>query len=207
MCRTRDLLLALLIATLACAGPAQRRPASYSGIERVGVAGSAVKYDARITGSVGQDPVTLVITGTALRRKLFLNIYAIASYVKEGVQIRNAEHLAKADVPKQLYLVMERDVSARDMASAIKASITANHAESEFPDDLKRLFDFIAAGDVARGDCVCITHLPAVGFKAEIVGKRSIVIENLTLAQAVWEVYLGERNIGLTVKRGLTSRL
>ena len=175
--------------------------------EKVPVVGSEITFAATITSDFAGKQVPLVLTGTALREKFFLNVYAMASYIEKDAKVKSAEDLARADVPKELYLVLERDVAAQQMADAVKASITANHPESEFPKDLKAFLDFIAAGDVQRGDRVRITHLPGVGIRAEILGKRHVTIKNLRLAQAVWEIYLGKKNMGLAIKQGLISRL
>src|SRR5690606_29481571 len=122
-------------------------------------------YDSEITTKVGDEEVTMVVTGTALREKFFVNVYAIASYIRKGEAVKNADELAGADVPKQLHLILERDIEGEKMASAVNESITANHSGDEFKEELKAFLDFIRADDIAKGDQVRITHVPGKGIE------------------------------------------
>ncbi|GIW81182.1 MAG: hypothetical protein KatS3mg105_2989 [Gemmatales bacterium] len=71
------------------------------------VAGSTALADfpAQITSTIGSKQETMVLTGTAVRKKYFFSIYKIASYVKKGERFRSPEELAARDCPKQLHLV------------------------------------------------------------------------------------------------------
>lgn len=175
--------------------------------ETAGVPGSDIRFDTSIKKTIADKPVSLVLTGTALRERFTLNVYAVGSYLVEGVSVRNAEVLAASDSAKVLHLVMERDVSPRDMSSAVHKSITANYSESDFPVELKKFVRFLNDNPVKRGDHAMITHLPGKGVTFEIVGKNSITIENLKFSRAIWDIYLGPRNLGPEIKTGLVSRL
>lgn len=177
--------------------------------EEVAVSGSEVKFPAEIEAKVGDAQEQLTLTGTALRERFFVNVYAIGSYVKKGADVKNAEQLAEADVPKQLQLVLERDLPGDKMADAVNDSITANYSPEEFKAELEAFLGFIRADAIAKGDKVRITHVPGVGLECEIVGAkpRAIRIENVKFSRAVWDIYFGKRNIGLAIKRGLVSRL
>src|SRR5690349_24132789 len=78
--------------------------------EMVGVDGSTTQYPTVIESPINNKPVKLVLTGTALRKEFLFNVYSLGSYVQQGVRVRNADELAGADVPKQLHLVLERDL-------------------------------------------------------------------------------------------------
>src|SRR5690242_8417239 len=85
-------------------------------VESVGVEGSQTQYPTLIESPISNKPVKLVLTGTAMRKKLLFNVYTVGSYVQEGTQVHSADDLASADVPKQLHLVMERDMDGKTMA-------------------------------------------------------------------------------------------
>src|SRR5262245_57894143 len=90
-------------------------------VDFVDVPGSRdVKYPSEVSGPLGGKQVTMVITGTAMRTKYVLNVYAIASYVQQGVKVSSAEEVAAADCYKRLHLVMERNVEGKDMAEAFR---------------------------------------------------------------------------------------
>ena len=60
------------------------------------------RFPAKISSKIGGKPLNLVLTGSALRKKYGFSVYTVASYVQQGVKIRDASDLAKADVAKQL---------------------------------------------------------------------------------------------------------
>src|SRR5205085_128049 len=87
-----------------------RRPSagSAAAADMVGVPGSSTQFPAAKDATIDGKPVSLVLTGCALRQKYFFNVYSVASYVQDGAKVRTPEELAAADCPKRLELVMER---------------------------------------------------------------------------------------------------
>ncbi|MCX7700075.1 MAG: chalcone isomerase family protein [Gemmataceae bacterium] len=174
--------------------------------DAVPVKGSNVKYPVAITATLGDQKYSQKLTGVAMRKKAFVDVYAIGSYVANDFKGKTPEELASADVIKQLHLVMERNVSGSDMAKAFETAIRANYG-SEFDNDLAKLTGLIAQYDLNKGDQVWITHVPGYGLHFNLVGKRQEFIPGLKFAKAVWDIYLGPKNVGEAVKKGLTSRL
>ncbi len=190
---------ALTVAALAAA-------AALAG-DKVGVGGSGAQYDARIEATIGDKPVAMVLTGTALRKRVVFNVYAIGSYLQEGAGARSAEELAAADVPKQLHLIMERDVDGKEMAEAFHTAIRANHAAPAFDAELASLGEMMRAMAVKKGDHVRLTHVPKSGLHCDVAGKKQFTIDGVAFSRAVWEIYLGRNNLGNDIKKGLVSRL
>src|SRR5947199_7750685 len=81
--------------------------------EKVAVPGGDVRYPVRTEVTVGYKPVKLVLTGTAERKGHGLNIYAIASYIQDGVAAKTAEQIVAADVVKVMQLVLERNLDGQ----------------------------------------------------------------------------------------------
>ena len=77
-----------------------------------GQGGGDPRFASVITTPIGGQPVRLVLTGTAVRTKFMLSMYTIASYLHEGVKVRDAAELIAVNAPKQLHLVFERSVAA-----------------------------------------------------------------------------------------------
>ena len=190
-----------LIVTVVAAALAGRLPA-----EPVGVPGSSTKYSDVVETTVNGKTVKLVLTGTAMRTKFLFNVYTIGSYVAQGASARTAEQLAAADCPKRLHLVMERAVDGKDMAEAFRAAIRLNHAEPALNDEVNSLVQFMRATSVKKDDHVVLTHVPGVGLECLVAGKTALLIKNVPLAHAVWEIYLGKNNLGDGIKKGLMSR-
>jgi hypothetical protein len=173
----------------------------------VGVPGSSVQFPTRVEASVADRPVALVLTGAAVRQKVLVNVYCVASYLQEGVRVASAEELAAVNGVKRLQLVMERDVSGGDMADAFRAAIRQNYPEPAFNAEVGQLVELLRGTEVHRGDQVWLTHVPGVGLQCSLVGKTEFVIRNPAFSRAVWDIYLGARNLGDGIKKGLTSRL
>jgi hypothetical protein len=176
-------------------------------VELVGVRGSSTQFTTTMDWKVNDKPVKLVMTGVALRQKLFINIYAIASYLQEDVAAKSAEELAAADAPKQLHLVMERTVGGTDMADAFRTAIRQNYPEPAFTDEVNQLVEKLRDDTAYKGDHIYLTHLPGIGLQVKVAGRVDFVVRNPEFSRAVWDIYLGHNNLGEGIKHGLTSRL
>jgi hypothetical protein len=194
----RRLLPAVLVALSAAALRAD---------DTVGVDGSDTRYPITIEHKIGDRDVKLTLTGAAMRKKLFFKVYTIAAYVAQGTDVRSAEALAAADCPKQMHLVMERDVSGKDMAEAFRAGIRLNYDAPRFDRELDTLIDAFKACDIKKGDHFWMTHIPKVGLHCNLVGKSQFLVKDVPFARAVWEIYLGKNNIDSSVKKALVDRL
>jgi hypothetical protein len=175
--------------------------------EVVGVRGSSTHFTTTMDITIGDKPVRLALTGVALREKYFINIYAVASYVVEGAGVHTAEELAALDQPKQLHLVLERDVTGNDLAEAFLIAIRQNYPAPAFAPEVDRLTATLRDLEMKKGDHVYLTHLPGVGLRCNVIGKGDFTIENPQFSRAVWDIYFGKNNLGEGIKKGLTSRL
>jgi hypothetical protein len=194
-----SLMLAAAVAVL-CGVPAR-------GGETVGVDGSDTKYDTQIECTVAGKPVKMALTGAALRKRVVFKVYTIGSYVEAGADVRSAEALAGADVPKQLHLVMERDVDGKDLAEAVEKAIHRSRGGGAFPEELKSLAETMKALELKKGDNIRLTNVPKKGIECDVAGKKQLLIENSDFSKAVWEIYLGKKNIDDDIKKALVSRL
>jgi hypothetical protein len=172
----------------------------------VPVPGTKVEFPVASVDSIGDQQVSLRLTGVALRQKAVFNVYAIASYVAQDAKIKSAEALAEADAPKQLKMVMERDVTGKDVSKSMRDGIEINHPK-EFADELKSLDEFCKSLTIKKGTAVTLTHVPGAGLSVLIGEKSGLEIRNVKFSLAVWQIYLGKKNISERLRRGLTSRL
>jgi hypothetical protein len=181
--------------------------ATLTAAELVGVPGSYVQYPAAIDVAAAGKSGRLALTGTALRTKVILNVYAIGSYVEPGADVKTAEQLAACDRLKRLHLVMERTVEGKDLAEAFRSAVRMNYAEPAFNDEVGTLVAYLRSTAVRKGEHIYLTHLPGIGLHCSVAGKADFVIKNPKFSQAVWEIYLGKNNLGDGIKKGLVSRL
>src|SRR5262245_33261935 len=108
-------------------------------VEMVEVPGSKTQFPAAIETTVAGKNVKMVLTGTAMRKRFLVNVYALASYVQDGSKVASADDLASLTNLKRLELVMERDVGGKDMAEAFETAIRANYPLPMFADEMKML--------------------------------------------------------------------
>ena len=189
----RTILASLLTLTAATAAHAIKAPdsdVSFRGTAQVSIAGQTT---------------SMRCTGVGLREKAWVNVYAIASYVAEGEKPSGAAGLAAADVPKMLHLVMEREVSGEKMADAFVDAIRANHG-SGFGSEIAKLKGFLQGKAAAKGEDIKFIHTPGKGLKVTRRG-GSIDIDGVGFSKAVWEIYLGSKNVGSDIKKGLLKSL
>jgi hypothetical protein len=176
-------------------------------VELVGVPGSNTQYTTTMDITIGEKPYHLILTGTALRQKFFFNVYTIGSYVLEGAAVHTAEELAALNQPKQLHLVMERDVTGSDIAEAFLIAIRQNYPTPYFNEEINRLVEMMREIDFKKGDNIYLTHQPGIGLRCQVIGKGDITIENPDFSRAIWDIYFGKNNIGEKIKKGLIARL
>ena len=181
--------------------------ACVSAVELVGVHGSNTQFTTTMDVTIGDKPHPLVLTGTALRQKFFFNVYTIGSYVLEGAPVHTAEDLSTLNQPKQLHLVMERDVSGSDIAEAFLIAIRQNYPTPYFNEEVNRLVEMMREISFTKGDNIYLTHQPGIGLRCQVIGKGDITIDNPDFSRAIWDIYLGKNNIGDGIKKGLISRL
>ena len=191
--------LVVAVAVLAAGG--------VSAAELVGVHGTSTRFTSTMEATVGDKPVRLLLTGAAVRQKVFVNVYAVASYVQEGVAVRTPERLAEVDCVKRLHLVMERDVDGKDMAAAFQSAVRANHPEPAFAAEVEQLTRLLQGESARKGEHIFLTHLPGVGLHVSMPGKADFTIRNPGFSRAVWDIYLGKNNLGEGIKKGLVSRV
>jgi hypothetical protein len=175
--------------------------------ELVGVHGSSTQYTTTMDITIGDKPYHLVLTGVALREKFFINVYAIGSYVLDGAGVHTAEELAAINQPKQLHLVMERDVEGGDIAEAFRIAVRQNYPSPVFDNEVNRLVEMTREIEFKKGDHIYLTHQPGIGLRCQVIGKGDFIIDNPDFSRAIWDIYLGKNNIGEGIKKGLVSRL
>lgn len=175
--------------------------------ELVGVPGSKTQYTTTMDVIIDDKPFHLVLTGTAVRQKFFFNVYSIASYVPDGAGVRTAEEVAALDQPKQLHLVMERDVEGSDIAQAFLFAIRRNYRAPNFNVEVNNLVVKLREIQFKKGDHIYLTHQPGIGLRCQVIGKGAFTIGNPEFSRAVWDIYLGKHNVGGAIKKGLVSRL
>jgi hypothetical protein len=160
-----------------------------------------------IESKIGDRQIKMVLTGSAIRSKSIFRVYSIDSYVEQGLKIRTPQDMIDTDRPKQLRLIMLRNVNGPDMADAFTTMVRSNHPEPQFAEEVKTVAEILRGRTAKKGDEIWFTHVPKVGFQCESTGGMKHLVRNVEFSKAVWENYFGKHNVGENVKQGLLSRL
>src|SRR5207237_10669821 len=146
------------------------------------------------------------LTGTDLHKRTISTQYAMASYLQEGVAAKSAEQLAAANAYKVLHLVLENDLSGKELADGLSAAIRHNVPKG-FSGELQQLHTILGDQTLKAGQEVTFTWLPKSGVRCQVKGRMDVQIANPAFARALWDAYLGANHQGDAVKSGLVGRL
>jgi hypothetical protein len=156
---------------------------------------------------VGGKVCDLKLTGTAVRKKFGLTFYKIGGYCETSCCPTCADTLAAADVPKQLVLVMQRDISQTILEKSFAASFADNDPEKKFTEESKQTLGHMVAAPMKKGQVVTITHLPGKGMTCQVGDGAALHVPNPEFAHMVWNVYMGPKGVCPTLRTGLVERL
>src|SRR5262245_59172868 len=145
--------------------------------EMVGVNGSKIRFPAQIEVPNGGKPVKLALTGAAVRTRTIVTQYAVASYLQEGVSAKSAEQLAAADSYKVLYLILEANLSGKELAESLSAAIRTNSPKA-FTSELQQLRAIIGEQPLKAGQEIMMTWLPKSGVRFQVKGKTDVQVAN-----------------------------
>ncbi len=130
----------------------------------------------------------LSLTGQAVQRKLFFDVYAIGLYLDEPVQ--TPEEVVASEQVKRVHLRMLRDVSRDQVASALKDGFRAGNGScgAALTGQLERLL--AAVPDVKKGEELNLTYVPGQGMTLETAQTR-VRIPGKAFADALLRIWLG----------------
>jgi hypothetical protein len=165
------------------------------------------EFPTTIEDQIGGRAERLVLTGTAVRKKLGVALYRIAGYCDDDLQLKDVDALAAADVPKRLVLVMQRDIADWVLRRGFAEAFEANDPDGRFADHSRKLLDFLTAASVKEGDAIVLTHVPGSGVDCRLGDKPPLAIEDREFAHIVWKVFMGPKAVTPELRKGLGARL
>jgi hypothetical protein len=198
--------------------PLMTQLAAFVGLAIVSFPASAVKAEAPHT-SADQDFPPLIeatidgrsarlkLTGTALRKKVGIEFYRIAGYCDAEARPADVDAVACADVPKQLILVMQRDVADWILQRSFQDAFEANDFDGRYSKDIEALLAHMGARRLKKGDRVILTHLPQAGVECRVGDDAPWTLRDRAFAEIVWNVFMGPRAVSPDLRRGLGTLL
>ena len=144
---------------------------------------------------------TLTRTGTGVLKYLgFISIYRGALYLPPDVDPQQA----LADVPKRLEVKYLRAFDKEDFGPATLAGIKNNVSTETFARLESRIaYHNSLYEDIAPGDRVALTYIPAEGTRVEINGLPQGTVEGADFAAALFSMWLGDKPFDKGFKQAL----
>ena len=160
---------------------------------------AGVKIDEQIR--VAEAP--LVLKGAGLRKRFFVQVYAMGLYVAE----RKADPVTQPGA-KRVASHMLRDVGADQFAEALVDGMRPNHDEATMKSLASRIAQLVAIMaemKVAKeGMAITLDWIPGSGTQVTVAGKPSgKPIEGEDFYRALLRIWLGEKPVQDDLKKAL----
>lgn len=149
----------------------------------------------------------LKITGAGLMEKMFINVFAIASYRDASVKVNGVAALIHADIAKRLLLRMERDVNGETMYGALEGKIFDNGGEGKFGEELKLFKAYFSKNNPKEGQYIIFDHVPGQGLSIKINHAAPTLIRGVRFAKTFWKIWMGSDPISADLKASITEKI
>ena len=161
------------------------------------VAGVKIDDAARVGGA------ELALKGTGLRKRLFVQVYAMGLYVAD----RKADPIAQGGA-KRVAIHMLRDVDADTFTKALVDGMRPNHDEATMKALEPRIaqLNAIMAGikEAKKGMAIALDWVPGAGTQVTIDGKAAgKPIEGEDFYRALLRIWLGDKPVQDDLKKSL----
>jgi hypothetical protein len=163
---------------------------------------SGVKFD-ETTTVAGKE---LVLNGAGLRKKFIMKVYAAGLYLPE--KKNTVQDVLKLEGPRQMTLVMMRDISSEDLGEAFITGLNNNIDNAEkakYAGQISKFGEmFGAIASLKKGDVLHLNWIPASGIQTELNGKKiGEVASDLGFYNAVLRIWLGDKPADSSLKPAL----
>ncbi len=145
----------------------------------------------------GQE-VKLQKTGTAVRKKLFIDVYHVAHYLEGG--LRGSDKIAEVMAPgraKQLTLRWSRDVPAENVQEGFHESFHKSLSSLKYAtlqDTIERFLTFFPKG-AHKGEEFQFRWLSTGSVDVLIQGKQVGTITKKGFATGLWQIWFGPNSV------------
>lgn len=140
----------------------------------------------------------LVTTGVSTRKKLFVKVYSIASYLQKGAAQNKSDvlqALLNDNNAKQVTMKWVRDVGVDKIQETYRESLSKSlpNAQGQLKNDINQFLSFFNT-PVRKGDVTNIKWLPGGYIEVDLNGNKVGSLVNKDLAQGVWKVWFGDKS-------------
>jgi hypothetical protein len=143
---------------------------------------------------------SLSATGTTVRKKLFIKVYAVVHYLEgtlQGSPEARLQEVLQDGPAKQLTLDFARDVGQTQIQDAFRDGFTANATDDEFASIEPKVQRFLSFFDreITENSQLTFRWLPGGVVLTEAYGEWKEPLTDPTFARVLWTIWFGEDSI------------
>ncbi|MGV6826106.1 MAG: chalcone isomerase family protein [bacterium] len=143
------------------------------------------------------------LNGAGVRKKLFIDVYAIGLYLQTPSQ-SEAIVAATSTTKRVLMHIVYSEVSKKKMDKGWEDGFKANQTTAEYQALESRLRDFQAMfGDMQENDVVWLDMIPGKGVEVSINGEQRGLVAGDDFIRALVRVWIGPEPVSDDLKQAL----
>lgn len=147
----------------------------------------------------------LVLNGSGVRSKFFIDLYVAALFVSEKKD--SSEAILSDTGAKRIALHMMRDISAETLSKSFNKAIADNLTPAEMEalePQLKQFTKLLATmGEAKEGDVITLDYLPGTGTDINFNDVTMGTIAGAAFNNALLRVWLGDKPVQESLKKRL----
>lgn len=163
------------------------------------VAASATTFPKEVSFNAGGKDFSLQLTGTGTRKKFFVTVYQIGSYIENASSLSGdrADAILNSEAAKQLTMKFVHDAPADKVREGYLDSFKTLLPEADYnaeKADIDRFVNFFNK-DLKVGDEVVLRSIPGGTIQVLINGTETGSINNPKLAKSLWSFWFGQKPV------------
>lgn len=172
-----------------------------------GLEAGGVEFEPTISLAAEDGDHELRCTGTALRKKYFFKVYAVAGYIDAQTEPGDdpGATFVQANVAKRLHLQMLRDVDSEKIVESIDEAFEkcATLPLEPMSADRERFRKAFSMEKLMKGQDIRFTWLPGAGLQISVDHEILDTLENPDFARSFFEIYFGPNPVNDGMKEDL----
>lgn len=165
-------------------------------VDEIKDAATNVTFPKTVTFDYQGKNYTLQNTGVSTRKKFFIKVYSIASYIQDAAQLKGGnvfKNILDSKNAKQLTFIWVRNVEQKRVRDGYQESLDKVIPKGTLAAEIDKFVNFF--GDVKTNDKHIIRWLPDGTVTIQINGTDRGDIKSEDFAKALWAVWFGDHSV------------
>ncbi len=172
-----------------------------------GLEAGGMEFEPVITVTTEDGEHELRCTGTALRKKWFFKVYAIAAYLDQEIETGEdaGATFVDADSPKRLHLHMLRGVDSHKIISSIDEALEkcSTQPVEGIAEERELFTKAFSMEKLEEGQDILFTWIPGAGLQISVDDEVLETIDSEAFGRSFFEIYFGPSPVNGGMKKDL----